>query len=145
MDLTLAPLMILGINLISDGVPALTLGLEPPEPDIMQRAPRGRHENIFAGGLGQRIVLRGLALGGLTYWMFQETLAAGGSLTYAQTSAFATLIFAQLWHIFDSRSSVTLFRKDPFGNRILLGAVAFSAILSLLAIYTPPVVGLALG
>jgi Ca2+-transporting ATPase len=136
--LTLAPLMILWINLISDGVPALTLGLEPPEPDIMQRAPRGRHENIFAGGLGQRIVLRGLALGGLTYWMFQDTLAAGGSLAYAQTSAFATLIFAQLWHIFDSRSSVTLFRKDPFGNRILLGAVAFSAILSLLAIYTPP-------
>jgi Ca2+-transporting ATPase len=70
--------------------------------------------------------------------MFQDTLAAGGSLAYAQTSAFATLIFAQLWHIFDSRSSVTLFRKDPFGNRILLGAVAFSAILSLLAIYTPP-------
>jgi len=135
--LTLAPLMILWINLISDGVPALTLGLEPPEPDIMQRAPRGRHENIFAGGLGQRIVLRGLALGGLTYWMFHETLAAGGSLAYAQTSAFATLIFAQLWHIFDSRSSVTLFRKDPFGNRALLGAVAFSAILSLLAIYTP--------
>jgi len=61
--LTLAPLMILWVNLVSDGIPALSLGLEPAEPDIMRRAPRGRHENIFAGGLGQRIVLRGFALG----------------------------------------------------------------------------------
>jgi Ca2+-transporting ATPase len=130
--------MILWVNLISDGVPALTLGLEPAEDDIMRRAPRGRDENVFAGGLGQRIILRGLALGGLTYWLFQETLAAGGSVGYAQTVAFATLIFAQLWHIFDSRATTTLFRKNPFSNRMLLAAVAFSAILSLLAIYTLP-------
>lgn len=136
--LTLTPLMILWVNLVSDGVPALTLGLEPAEEDIMQREPRGRHQNIFAGGLGQRIILRGLALGGLTYWVFQETLSAGRSLEYAQTMAFATLIFAQLWHIFDARSSTTLFRKYPFGNRMLLAAVAFSATLSLLAMYTPP-------
>jgi Ca2+-transporting ATPase len=136
--LTLTPLMILWINLISDGVPALTLGLEPAEEDIMRREPRSRHQNIFAGGLGQRIILRGLALGGLSYWLFQEALAAGNSLQYAQTMAFATLIFAQLWHIFDSRSSTTLFRKHPFGNRMLLAAVAVSAILSLLAIYTAP-------
>ncbi len=136
--LTLTPLMILWINLISDGVPALSLGLEPAESDIMRRTPRGRDENVFAGGLGQRIILRGLALGGLTYWMFQETLTAGFSTAYAQTAAFATLIFAQLWHIFDSRATTTLFRKNPFGNRMLLAAVAFSAGLSLLAIYTPP-------
>ena len=83
-------------------------------------------------------MIRGLALGGLSYWLFQETLAAGFSLQYAQSVAFATLIFAQLWHIFDSRSSTTLFRKYPFGNRMLLAAVAFSAGLSLLTIYTPP-------
>ena len=136
--LTLTPLMILWINLISDGAPALTLGLEPAEEDIMRRVPRSRHESIFAGGLGQRIVLRGLALGGLSYWLFQQALDAGNSLQYAQTMAFATLIFAQLWHIFDARSSTTLFRKGPFGNRMLLAAVAVSAILSLLAIYSPP-------
>jgi Ca2+-transporting ATPase len=135
--LTLTPLMILWINLVSDGIPALTLGLEPAEADIMRRAPRGRHENIFAGGLGQRILLRGLALGGLAFWLFQQGLAAGESQAYAQTLAFATLIFAQLWHIFDARSATTLFRKYPFGNRMLLAAVAFSASLSLLAIYTP--------
>ena len=136
--LTLTPLMILWINLISDGVPALCLGFEPAEDDIMRREPRGRHENIFAGGLGQRIILRGLALGGLSYLLFRQTLNAGGSLEYAQTMAFATLIFAQLWHIFDSRSSSTVFRKNPFGNRMLLGAVAGSAALSLMAIYTTP-------
>ena len=136
--LTLTPLMILWINLVSDGIPALTLGLEPAEEDIMRRGPRSRHENVFAGGLGQRIILRGLALGGLSYWLFQQGLAAGRPLEYAQTMAFATLIFAQLWHIFDSRTATTLFRKNPFGNRTLLSAVAVSAVLSLLVIYTPP-------
>ncbi|MEL7448687.1 MAG: cation-translocating P-type ATPase [Pseudomonadota bacterium] len=136
--LTLTPLMILWINLVSDGVPALTLGLEPAEDDLMRRQPRQREESIFTGGLGQRIILRGLALGGLAYWLFQQALNAGASVAYAQTMAFATLIFAQLWHIFDSRSSTTIFHKNPFGNRMLLGAVAFSATLSLLAIYTAP-------
>ncbi len=136
--LTLTPLMILWINLVSDGVPALTLGLEPAEQDIMKRAPRGRDHNIFAAGLGQRILLRGLALGGLSYWMFQQGLGKDLDLDYAQTMAFATLVFGQLWHIFDSRSSTTLFRKRPFGNRALLGAVVFSGVLSLLAIYTTP-------
>lgn len=134
--LTLSPLMILWINLVSDGMPALTLGLEPGEADIMRRSPRGRHINIFAGGLGQRIIIRGLALGGLSFWLFQQTLNAGLSIGYAQTMAFATLIFAQLWHIFDARSSTTLYRKNPFGNRVLLLAVAGSIGLSMLAIYT---------
>ncbi len=135
--LTLTPLMILWVNLVSDGVPALTLGLEPAEDDLMRRRPRLRQENIFTGGLGQRIIIRGLALGGLTYWLFQQALSTGQSVEYAQTMAFGILIFAQLWHIFDSRSSTSIFRKNPFGNRMLLGAVALSATLSLLAIYTP--------
>lgn len=136
--LTLTPLMILWVNLVSDGIPALSLGLEPAEDDIMDRQPRGRHENIFAGGLGQRVIVRGLTLGALSYWLFQQALGAGQSLAYAQTMAFAALIFAQLWHIFDARSATTLFHKNPFSNRALLAAIGFSASLSLLAIYTPP-------
>ena len=103
----------------------------------MRREPRHRHESIFAGGLGQRIIVRGLALGGLSYWLFQQALDAGNSLAYVQTMAFSTLVFAQLWHIFDSRSSNTIFRKNPFGNPMLLGVVTVSAVLSLLVIYTP--------
>jgi Ca2+-transporting ATPase len=134
--LTLAPLMILWVNLVSDGVPALALGTEPAEPDIMHRPPRPRAESIFAGGLKSRILLRGLAIGGTTYWIFQQSLALGNTVDYAQTAAFATLVFAQLWHIFDSRTVTTLYDRNPFENRMLLGAVALSALLSLGAIYT---------
>ena len=134
--LTLTPLMILWVNLVSDGLPALALGVEPAEDDIMKKAPRGRGESLFAGGLKESIVIRGLAIGGLTYYVFQHMLSAGASVAHAQTAAFATLIFAQLWHIFDSRTTTTLFQRNPFENSTLLAAVGLSAALSLLAIYT---------
>jgi len=135
--LPLTPLMILWVNLVSDGIPALSLGFEPAEPDLMKHKPRGRDENIFSGGLKEMIIIRGLAVGGLTFYVFNTALERGQPLAYAQTLAFTTLICAQLWHIFDARSSRTLFTKNPFDNRYLLGAVALSAVLSLLAIYTP--------
>jgi Ca2+-transporting ATPase len=134
----LTPLMILWINLVSDGIPALALGVEPADEDVMQRAPRGRDEDIFGGGLRERILLRGLAIGGMAFLVFNTALNRGQSLEYAQTLAFSTLIFAQVWHIFDARASFTLFSKDPFGNRMLLMALALSTVLSLLAIYSPP-------
>ena len=97
-------------------------------------------ENLLVFFYGTLLMLtyRRFTFSGLSYLLFRQTLNAGGSLEYAQTMAFATLIFAQLWHIFDSRSSSTVFRKNPFGNRMLLGAVAGSAALSLMAIYTTP-------
>ncbi len=134
--LTLTPLMILWVNLISDGLPALALDVEPAEDDIMKKAPRGRGESLFAGGLKESIVIRGLAIGGLTCYVFQHMFSAGASGAHAQTAAFATLIFAQLWHIFDSRTTTTLFQRNPFENSTLLAAVGLSAALSLLAIYT---------
>jgi len=135
--LPLTPLMILWVNLVSDGIPALSLGFEPADGDLMARAPRSRDEDIFSGGLKERILLRGLAIGGVTYWVFSNALGRGLPLEYAQTLAFAALIFGQMWHIFDARSSTSLYGKNPFGNRMLLAAVGLSAVLSLLAIYTP--------
>jgi Ca2+-transporting ATPase len=102
----------------------------------MHRPPRPRAESIFAGGLKSRILLRGLAIGGTTYWVFQQSLALGNTVEYAQTVAFATLVFAPLWHIFDSRTVTTLFDRNPFESRTILGAVALSALLSLGAIYS---------
>ncbi|WP_413110548.1 cation-translocating P-type ATPase [Thaumasiovibrio sp. DFM-14] len=134
--LPLTPLMILWVNLVSDGLPALALGVEPEEGDLMERAPRKRNEGFFSDGLGQRIITRGLALGALSYVAFAWALDGGYSANYAQTMAFMTLIFAQLWHLFDCRSFTTLFRKNPFTNKYLLGAVATSAILSLSVVYT---------
>ncbi|KLV09178.1 ATPase [Photobacterium aquae] len=134
--LPLTPLMILWINLVSDGLPALALGVEPEEKDLMDRKPRKRNEGFFSDYLGARIVARGLALGGMSYVAFSWALEAGQSAAYAQTMAFAMLVFAQLWHLFDSRTFTTLYRKNPFTNRYLLGAVALSATLSLGVIYT---------
>jgi Ca2+-transporting ATPase len=134
--LPLTPLMILWINLVSDGLPALALGVEPEEKDLMERTPRKRNEGFFSDHLGTRIVVRGLALGGASYFAFSWALQAGFGSAYAQTMAFTMLIFAQLWHLFDSRTFSSLFRKNPFTNKKLLGAVALSATLSLSVIYS---------
>ena len=135
--LPITALMVLWINLVSDGLPALALGVEPEEADLMSRKPRDRNESFFANNLGARIVLRGLVLGYLTWFMFDFALRRGFELAYAETVAFATLIFAQLWHIFDARTFATIYAKNPFENRALLLAVAGAAGLSLAAIYTP--------
>ncbi|MGR5342003.1 cation-translocating P-type ATPase [Vibrio astriarenae] len=134
--LPLTPLMILWVNLVSDGLPALALGVEPEEKDLMERKPRKRNEGFFSDGLGARILTRGLALGGLSFVTFSIALGDGYSAQYAQTVAFLTLIFAQLWSLFDARTFTTIYRKNPFTNHYLLGAVAVSAILSLGVVYT---------
>ncbi|GAM55886.1 heavy metal translocating P-type ATPase [Vibrio ishigakensis] len=134
--LPLTPLMILWVNLVSDGIPALALGMEPEERDVMRRRPRKRDQGFFSDGLGAQIVTRGLALGGLSYIVFSWMLSHSHSAEYAQTAAFMTLIFGQLWHLFDSRSLTTLFRINPFTNRYLLMAIAVSSTLSLGFIYT---------
>ena len=78
----------------------------------------------------------GVDVGGMSYLAFNWALSSGQSAQYAQTMAFAMLIFAQLWHLFDSRTFNSLYRKNPFTNKYLLGAVAVSATLSLGVIYT---------
>lgn len=135
--LPISALMILWINLVSDGIPALALGVEPPEADIMARKPRARDESFFVENLGARILIRGLVLGWLSYFMFDFALDRGVTLAYAQTLAFSTLIFAQLWHIFDARTFTTIFHNNPFTNKYLLVAVGSSALISMGAIYLP--------
>ncbi|MEZ8824921.1 cation-translocating P-type ATPase [Vibrio amylolyticus] len=134
--LPLTPLMILWVNLVSDGLPALALGVEPEEKDLMERKPSKRNAGFFSDGLGMRILTRGLALGGLSFVTFSYVLGDGYSAQYAQTVAFLTLIFAQLWSLFDARTFTTIYRKNPFTNKYLLGAVAVSATLSLGVVYT---------
>jgi len=135
--LPITALMILWINLVSDGIPALALGIEPAEADIMARSPRARDESFFVDNLGARIVIRGLALGWLSYFMFDFALDQGATLAYAETLAFSTLIFSQLWHIFDARTFKTVYHRNPFTNRYLLLAVGLSALLSIAVIYLP--------
>ena len=135
--LTLAPLMILWVNLVSDGIPALALGVDNEEPGIMKRKPVHGGEGFFSDHLPSRIVIRGLILGGVTFLMFEFALMRGASLSYAQTIAFMTIIFGQIFHIFDARTFSSIFRRNPFGNRYLIAAVIGSALLSIGLIYSP--------
>ena len=135
--MTLAPLMILWVNLVSDGIPSLALGLEKGEPGLMKKMPRLPTEDFFADNLASRIIVRGLALGGITYWLFDFALSRGADLQYAQTLAFMTLVFGQLFHIFDARTFSTIYRRNIFENVYLLYAVGLAAVLSLLIVYTP--------
>jgi len=133
----LTALMILWINLVSDAIPALALGVDEAEPDLMTRQPRPRSESFFADHLGIRILVRGLTIGWLAYFIFEWSLGRGNEVPYAQTEAFVTVVFCQLFHIFDARTFTTLFRRNPFTNKYLLIAVAGSALLSLAVVYLP--------
>jgi len=134
--LTLTPLMILWVNLVSDGIPSLALGVDNEEEGIMKRKPVSSNEGFFSDNLASRIVLRGLLLGFITYFMFQYALDKGATLAYAQTIAFMTLIFGQIFHIFDARTFSTLYRRNPWNNHYLLAAVGGSALISMALIYS---------
>ncbi len=134
--LTLAPLMILWINLVSDGLPSLALGVDAAEHNVMSRSPRSRNESFFAHQLGQKIFIRGLTLGGISFMMFDFALNLGHSLQYAQTLAFMTLVFGQLIHVFDARSFVSIYKRNPFSNHWLLIAVLAAGTASTPMVYS---------
>lgn len=142
MPLPLLPIMILWVNLVTDGLPAMALGVDQPERDLMEHRPRGRAENIFARRLGWKIISRGFLIGVCTLIPFWLTLRQGdgsaAALTHAQTVAFATLVMAQLIHVFDCRSSRSIFHRNLFENKALVLAVASSVALLLGVLYIEP-------
>ncbi|HBQ63502.1 MAG TPA: ATPase [Clostridiales bacterium] len=134
----LLPVHILLVNLVTDGLPAIALGFDPPDRNLMGERPRGREEQIFSGGLGGLILIRGVIIGFCTQAAFFLALRTGSSLESARTVAFCTLVFSQLLHAFECRSEQrSLFGINPFGNPILLAAVACSAAVTALAVYFP--------
>ncbi|SHH12820.1 Ca2+-transporting ATPase [Thermosyntropha lipolytica DSM 11003] len=143
MPLPLLPIQILWINLVTDGLPAMALGLEPPEPDIMRRKPRPKDENIFARGLGWIILSRGLYIAVISLLAFMIGLLfiriqGVDSLEVPRTMAFTTLVFAQLFYVFECRSErYSPFELGFFKNKFLLGAVLCSVIMQLMVIYLP--------
>ncbi|MBN8191521.1 cation-translocating P-type ATPase [Bacillus sp. NTK074B] len=138
LPLPLVPIQILWVNLVTDGLPAMALGLDKPEDDVMKREPRHPKEGVFARGLGWKVVSRGFLIGGATLLAFMLSYKTHPDhLAYAQTVAFATLVMAQLIHVFDCRSEVSVFSRNPFGNMYLVWAVLSSLILMLIVIYVP--------
>ena len=135
MPLPLVPIQILWENLVTDGLPAMALGVDQPEEDLMHRAPRQPRENVFARRLGWKIVSRGVAIGVFTLIAFALTYQTTQHLVHAQTVAFATLVMAQLIHVFDCRSSRSIFHRNLFENKYLTVAVVSSVLLLLGVIY----------
>lgn len=136
--LPLAPIQILWVNLVTDGLPAIALGVDPPEKDIMSRKPRNVHEGIFAKGMSMKILSRGILIGIVTLAVFIWSLKVDGKLEHAQTMAYATLTMAQLILVFDCRSlEGGILKRNIFGNIWLILAVLSSIILFLLTIYVP--------
>ena len=138
LPLPLRPIQILWINLVTDGLPAMALGVEPPEKGIMKIPPRQKEEGIFARGLWQKILNRGSIIGLLTLVSFYAGFSATGELDRARTMAFVTLILLQLVHVFDCRSEHLPFWKVSLKtNLYLLGAVSISLGMLLAVIYWP--------
>lgn len=142
LPLPLMPIQILWVNLVTDGLPAMALGVDQPEKDLMEHKPRGATENIFARRLGWKILSRGLLIGLCTLGAFWITLqshsGAEDQLVKAQSVAFATLVMAQLIHVFDCRSSRSIFHRNILQNRLLVIAVLSSIVLLLGVIYIEP-------
>ncbi|WP_025951038.1 cation-translocating P-type ATPase [Geobacillus thermocatenulatus] len=139
LPLPLVPIQILWVNLVTDGLPAMALGLDRPEENVMKRPPRRPDEGVFARGLGWKIVSRGFLIGVVTLAAFLTAYERSGEdLVYAQTAAFATLVLAQLIHVFDCRCDRSVFDRSPFGNIYLVAAVIVSLLLLLVVIYYPP-------
>ncbi len=133
----LTALMILWVNMLADAMPSLCLGWEKQEADLMTRKPRKRDESFFADGLGARILVRGLIHGYIIYAMFSLVLSRGGEYAYAQTVAFLTLIFIQSFHLLDARSFKSIYRLNPFENKLLIAVLVAAISTSLAFIYSP--------
>lgn len=142
MPLPLVPIQILWVNLVTDGLPAMALGVDQAEDDLMNRKPRSAKESIFARRFGWKIISRGIAIGLCTLAAFWIVLRKDPTdafvLMHAQTVAFTTLVMAQLIHVFDCRSSRSAFHRNWLQNKALVVAVLSSVALMLAVLYWDP-------
>ncbi|WLD95098.1 calcium-translocating P-type ATPase, SERCA-type [Alkalihalobacillus sp. AL-G] len=139
LPLPLVPIQILWVNLVTDGLPAMALGVDSAEDNVMKRPPRLSTEGVFSRGLGWKIISRGFLIGIVTLAAFAMVYFEDtDNLVKAQTVAFATLVLAQLIHVFDCRSERSVFHRNPFGNVYLILAVLSSIALLAVVIYYPP-------
>ena len=138
MPIPLLPIQILWMNLVTDGLPALALGIDPPTDEIMSRKPRKKDEGIFSKGLGGIIVASGFLIGASSLLAFSLSLYMTRNIESARTTAFCTLIFAELIYAFECKSEYSFVSaKQVFNNMYLVLAVVFSALLTIAIIYIP--------
>lgn len=153
MALHVSPLLsmqLLMINLVTDSLPALALGMEAVEPNVMSRPPKPKNESIFARGLGVRIGIQGLLFAVLTLlaFLFGTNFTFTGLndnaalLSQGRTMAFIVLAMTQVFHSFNMRSDRSLFKIGVFSNKYLTCAAGLSLLLVLLVVFVPFLQGL---
>ena len=140
--LPLLATQILWLNLVTDGPPALALGLDPAAPDLMTRQPRPRSEGVTTKRMRLTIGFVGIVMAIGTLLIFDAALPGGwiegnGTINYGRTMAFTTLMLFQLFNAFNCRSEVSSAFTGLFSNLWLWGAVSLSLALHFLIIYTP--------
>ncbi len=134
--LPLLPIQILWINLVTDGLPALALGVEPPEYDVMKRPPRNLTEGILHKKRWIYMMIEGSIIGISVFLLFLYALA-NHSYIEAQTMTFAALALSQLVHAFNNRSTrQSIFKLGIFGNRYLVLTAILSVFLQIMVIQT---------
>ncbi len=139
----LVSMQLLWINLVTDGLPAIALGREAVESDIMLNTPRPKNEGIFAHGMGVQVALQGVMFAGLTllaYWLgstWNMGMEAGNAA--GQTMAFLVLALSQAFHSYNMRSKHSIFKIRPFSNKYLNQAVIVALVLTLAVALIPPV------
>jgi len=147
-----APLLatqLLWINLITDSFPAIALGMEPGNPDVMKEKPQNSKESFFAGGAGLSIILGGILIGSLTiiaFWYgyyvhgfspFDDS-APANTVEYARTMAFMVLAASQLFFTLTARnSSKSIFQIGIFSNKYLIGSIILGILMQFIVIGIP--------
>ncbi|MEG2000881.1 MAG: HAD-IC family P-type ATPase, partial [Evtepia sp.] len=142
-QMPLVPVQLLWLNLVTDSLPALALGVEPVEDEVMDAAPRDAHEPLFSKAFSFRLVWQGLMVGGLTLFAFflgHYVLSEPDTAdAVANTMAFATLTLCQLFHAYDVRSEEkSIFKIGVFKNRAMNRAFVLGFALQLAVLCIPP-------
>lgn len=145
----LIAIQLLWINLVTDTLPAVALGMDPGDKDVMKEKPRQINENFFSHGAGTRVIRAGILIGILTLvafllgYHFRGHNPLGSNIPetvheYARSLAFMTLIACQLFYSFSFRHEhKSIFKVGFFSNKYLIGAVIVGLILQLLVLYIP--------
>ena len=138
LPMVMLPTQLLLVNLVTDGLPAIALGMEPCGKDVMKKAPRKKDESFFADGLLFKIIFRGVLIGLCTLACFTTLLKEGYCLDLARTGALMTLITSQLVHVFECKSETKgIFGINYFDNLKLIGAVMISFAVLMAAVFLP--------
>ena len=136
MESPLLAVQLLWVNLVTDSLPAIALGLEPPEKDIMERPPRDSKKSIFADGLFGKIIAEGFMIGLLTIIAFTIGNKYYG-LEVGRTMAFLSLGMLELIHCFNIKSEESIFKVGLLKNKYLIGAFLLGTVLQLGIVFIP--------